>query len=77
MTTLVSRMHLTLLLRSQVLWGIVLIAIGLVRGKSVFLGDFGILAIVFDAVGVFAIITGLVRMSRARQRVAPPPNPEG
>lgn len=65
------------LLRSQVLWGIVLIAIGLVRGKSVFLGDFGILAIVFDAVGVFAIITGLVRMSRARQRVAPPPNPEG
>jgi hypothetical protein len=55
----------------------VLIGVGLVRGQSVLLGDFGILAIVFDAVGVFAIISGLVRMSRARQRAAPPPNPEG
>jgi len=49
----------------------------LVRGQSVLLGDFGILAIVFDAVGVFAIISGLVRMNRARQSVVPPPSPEG
>ena len=63
--------------RSQIFWGIVLIAVGLVRGQSVFLGDLGVLAIVFDAVGVFAIIDGLVRMNRARQSVVPPPNPEG
>ena len=65
------------LLRSQIFWGIVLIGIGLVRGKSVLLGDFGVLAIAFDAVGVFAIISGLMRLSRARQSSAPPPSPEG
>lgn len=60
---------ITVLLRSQIFWGIVLIAIGLIRGKSVFLGDFGILEVVFDGIGVFAVITGLVRMKRAKQRV--------
>jgi hypothetical protein len=54
------------LLRSQILWGAVLIAIGLIRGKSVFLGDFGILEIAFDAVGVFAIINGVRRMKRTK-----------
>ena len=54
-------------LRSRIFWGVVLIAVGLVRGKSVFLGDFGILELVFDAVGVLAIVNGLRRMNRAKQ----------
>ena len=58
-----------------IFWGVVLIAIGLVRSDSVFLGDFGVFAIVFDALGVFCIVLGLVRMSRARQDAAPPPPP--
>ena len=68
---------IALLLRSQVFWGIVLIATGLVRGKSVFLGDLGVVKIMFDAIGVYAIVHGLVRLNRARQSVVPPPNPEG
>lgn len=61
------------LLRSQIFWGIVLIAAGLVRGKSVFLGDFGVFAIVCDAVGVFAIIRGLARMIGASRDAAAQP----
>lgn len=57
----------------DIFWGVVLIAIGLVRGDSVFLGDFGVFAIVFDALGVFFIVRGLVRMSRAKQASASPP----
>jgi hypothetical protein len=50
---------------------VVLIAIGLIRGDSVFLGDFSIIPIIFDGLGVFFIVRGLVRMIRAKQ--APPP----
>ena len=60
-----GRMIITVL-RSQIFWGAVLIAIGLIRGKSVFLGDFGILEIAFDAVGLFAVINGVRRMKRTR-----------
>lgn len=65
----------------DIFWGVVLIAIGLIRGDSVFLGDFGILAVFFDALGVFFIVRGLVRMSRAKRQAAnqpaspPPPAP--
>jgi hypothetical protein len=61
--------------------GAVLIAIGLVRGDSVFRGDFRVIPIFFDALGVFFIIRGLVSIYRARQQeeamppVAPPPPP--
>ena len=47
--------------------GAILIAIGLVVGPSIFLGDFSITSIVFDALGVLFIIRGLVGMNRARQ----------
>lgn len=60
----------------DIFWGVVLIAIGLLRGDSVFRGDFGVLAIVFDALGVFFIIRGLVRMNRARQDAAAPSTPQ-
>ena len=65
----------------NIFWGAVLIAIGLVRGDSVFRGDFGVIPIFFDALGVFFIIRGVVSIYRARQQeeamppVAPPPAP--
>lgn len=60
--------------------GAVLIAIGLVFGGSVFRGDVDIPSVIFDGLGVFFIIRGLVRMSRARRDAAagvptPPPPP--
>ena len=61
----------------SIFWGAVIIAIGLIRGDSVFRGDFNILSIVFDALGVFFIIRGLVAIYRAKQveaaTSAPPP----
>ena len=63
----------------SIFWGAVIIAIGLVRGDSVFRGDFNILSIIFDALGVFFIVRGLVRIYRAKQSeaamTAPPPAP--
>ena len=52
----------------SIFWGAVIIAIGLLRGDSVFRGDFGVIAIVFDALGVFFIIRGLVSIYRAKQQ---------
>lgn len=73
----------------SIFWGAVIIAIGLVRGDSVFRGDFSAIPIFFDALGVFFIIRGLVSIYRAKQQeqamppaapaarppVAPPPPP--
>ncbi len=60
-------------------WGVVIIAIGLVRGDSVFRGDFTVLSIIFDALGTFFIVRGLIRMRSAKQDAAgqgpPPPAP--
>jgi hypothetical protein len=55
--------------------GVALIAIGLVFGGSVFLGDFSVTSVLFDALGVFFIIRGLVRMNRAKPAAATPPPP--
>lgn len=52
----------------SIFWGAVIIAIGLVRGDSVFRGDFNAISIFFDALGVFFIIRGLVAMYRAKQQ---------
>ena len=57
----------------SIFWGAVIIAIGLVRGDSVFRGDFNIVSIVFDALGVFFIIRGLVSIYQAKQQAAVPP----
>ncbi|HET8713225.1 MAG TPA: hypothetical protein VFM23_06025 [Gemmatimonadales bacterium] len=51
--------------------GVVLIAIGLVFGGSVFRGDFDLPSIFFDGLGLFFIIRGLVRISRARRNATP------
>jgi hypothetical protein len=52
----------------SIFWGAVIIAIGLVRGDSVFRGDFSAIPIIFDALGVFFIIRGLVSIYRAKQQ---------
>jgi len=54
----------------SIIAGVVLIAIGLVFGGSVFRGDFSITSILFDGLGVFFIIRGIVQVRRSRQ--APP-----
>ena len=60
----------------DIVGGAVLIAIGLVRGHSVFRGEFTVLTILFDALGVFFIIRGIIRINRAKQAaVEPPPAP--
>jgi hypothetical protein len=68
----------------NIFWGAVIIAIGLIRGDSVFRGDLGIIAIFFDCLGVFFIIRGLVSIYRVKQQeqgmppaapAAPPPAP--
>ncbi len=62
----------------SIFWGAVIIAIGLIRGDSVFRGDFNVLSIIFDALGVFFIIRGLVSVYQAKQQEsvsAPPPPP--
>jgi hypothetical protein len=57
----------------DILAGVVLIAIGLVFGGSVFLGDFSLPSIIFDGLGVFFIGRGLVRVYRAKREPAAPP----
>jgi hypothetical protein len=62
----------------SIFWGVVIIAIGLVRGDSVFRGDFNILSIFFDALGVFFILRGAITLYQAKQQeaaIAPPPSP--
>ena len=47
--------------------GLLVIAVGLLTRQSVFLGDFTVRSIAFDAVGVFFLGYGLVAMLRKQQ----------
>ena len=47
-------------------WGALLIATGLFRGRSVFLGDFDAVSVVFDALGLFWIARGVLEVRRSR-----------
>ena len=51
----------------SVFWGAVIIAIGLIWHNSIFLGDFNALSILTDAIGVVAIIWGLVSAAQTKQ----------
>ena len=51
----------------NIIAGVVLIAIGLVMGGSIFLGDFSLLNIIFDGLGIFFIIRGIIQIMRSRQ----------
>jgi hypothetical protein len=56
----------------SIFWGVVIIAIGLVRGDSVFHGDFSVLTVFFDALGAFFIVRGLLAIKAARAAAGPP-----
>ncbi|MFZ5637762.1 MAG: hypothetical protein ACOY82_14370 [Pseudomonadota bacterium] len=43
-------------------WGALIIGIGLFRGSSVFLGDFSVLNVVFDGLGVFWLGKGVLAL---------------
>jgi hypothetical protein len=57
----------------SIFWGVVIIAIGLIRGDSVFHGDFSVITVFFDALGAFFIVRGLLQLKAAREATAPPP----
>lgn len=46
----------------NVFWGLLIVAIGLVSGDSVFYGNFSLLTILFDVLGTFFIAKGLWTM---------------
>ena len=51
----------------NILWGVAIIAIGFLMGGSVFMGDFSLLNIIFDGLGVFFVIRGVVEIARSRK----------
>ena len=51
----------------DIITGAVLIGLGFVLGASVFMGDFSVFNIIFDGLGVFFIIKGLIQVSKNRQ----------
>jgi hypothetical protein len=51
----------------SVFLGAVIIAIGLIWHNSIFLGDFNVLSILTDMIGVCAIIWGLVSVAQTKQ----------
>jgi hypothetical protein len=46
----------------NILAGAVLIGIGLVRGDSVFYGDFSLITLFFDGLGSFWLVKGLLSL---------------
>jgi hypothetical protein len=58
----------------NIIWGAVIIAIGLIRGDSVFRGDFTVFSVAFDVLGVFLIVRGLVTLKQARAQASAPPS---
>lgn len=52
----------------DIVTGAIIIAIGFVGfGGSVFLGNFSIINIIFDGLGVFFIVKGLLRVVKSKQ----------
>jgi len=52
----------------SIIAGIVLIGIGFALGDSIFLGNFGLLSILFDGLGLFWIGKGLYSIWREKQQ---------
>ena len=59
----------------SIFWGAVIIAIGLLRGDSVFHGDFSVLTVLFDALGAFFIVRGLWSLKRGAATASAPAAP--
>ena len=51
----------------DIIYGLLLVAMGFLLGGSVFLGDFHFWPILFDGVAVFLILRGVVTLLRRRQ----------
>jgi len=52
----------------DILTGAIIIGIGFVGfGGSVFLGNFSLINIIFDGLGVFFIVKGLIKVAKSRQ----------
>ena len=51
----------------NIIAGVVLIGVGLAIGDSIFLGNFGILSLIFDGLGFFWIGKGIFQLWRQRQ----------
>ncbi|MGP8202116.1 MAG: hypothetical protein ACLQU4_21760 [Limisphaerales bacterium] len=51
----------------SIIAGVVLIGIGFAMGDSIFLGNFDILSVGFDGLGLVWIIKGIFRVWRQRQ----------
>ncbi len=51
----------------SIIAGIVLIAVGFALGDSVFLGNFGLMSLFFDGLGLFWIGQGALKLWRERQ----------
>lgn len=51
----------------NIFWGIVIIAIGLVRGDSLFFGDVNAITVIFDGLGMFWIGKGVYGLMQGRQ----------
>ena len=60
----------------DIFWGVVIIAIGIVMGGSIFLGQFTLFNIFFDGLGLFFIGKGAVSMMGAKdESLAAPAKP--
>ena len=46
----------------DIIWGAVIIGIGLVMGGSIFLGQFNLFNFIFDGLGIFFIGKGAISM---------------
>ena len=51
----------------DIFWGIVIIAIGIITGGSVFLGELSLFNVFFDGLGVFFIGKGAVSMMGTKE----------
>jgi hypothetical protein len=51
----------------SIITGVIIIAIGLAMGDSIFLGNFDVLSVAFDGLGLFWIGKGIFRIWRQRQ----------
>ena len=50
----------------DIFWGMVIIAIGLFSGQSVFLGDFSPLSFIFDGFGSFWLGKGIFGLNKKK-----------
>lgn len=55
----------------NIFWGVLIISIGLFFGGSIFLGDFNVLSLLFDGLGIFWIAKGSWSVYRSRKKKIP------